>query len=169
MPEIHELTEKEIKAIDDAVSVVKKFSKYIKSVNLDNACLRRNLDESIKAGDVTNEQKVNLRCHETAKSEAELLYSQIRAQCNEKCPNAKECPADKKRTCQLYQDFIVAEWMRDVAEGSRFAWDAIFKYARLGANIMNARRAAREDIGMLKEMLLPEVKELVKFAKAFNI
>ena len=64
--ELHELTDKELKAIGDAVSTMKKFAKYIKDVNLDNYWLKKNLDESIKAGDVTNAQKVALRCHESA-------------------------------------------------------------------------------------------------------
>ena len=58
---LHDLTEKEIQKLDEAVSTVKKFAKYIKGVNLDNYWLNKNLEESIKAGDVTNAQKVHLR------------------------------------------------------------------------------------------------------------
>lgn len=169
MSEIHELTDKEIKAIDDAISVIKKFSKYIKSVNTDNACLRRNLDESIKAGDVTNAQKVRLRCNESAEHEFGYLYDSIKERCKAACPNEKECPEDKRKKCQIYNDFTLAMWMQDVANGSKIAWDAIFKYARMGMSIQNAKNAALHDFGAFKDMLIPEVKEVILFAKRFNI
>lgn len=169
MEEIHELTDKEIKAIADAVSVIKKFACYIKSVNISNSLLKRNLDESIKAGDVTNAQKVKIRCNEAAEHEFGYLYDQLKAKCEAECPGVKECPADKKGKCTIYNDFTIAQWMQDVANGSRWAWDILFKYARMGMSIQNAKNAALNDFGAFKDMLIPEVKEVILFAKRFNI
>ena len=57
MSDTHILTDKETKAIADAISVIKKFGKYIERVNTTNWSLQDNLDKAIKAGDVT----LNLR------------------------------------------------------------------------------------------------------------
>jgi hypothetical protein len=54
--DLHNLTDREIKKIDEAVSTVKRFAKYIKQVNINNFWLEKNLAESIKSGDVTNAQ-----------------------------------------------------------------------------------------------------------------
>lgn len=124
----HELTEKELKKLDEAASTVKKFAKYIKEVNLDNYWLRKNLDESIKAGDVTNEQKVHLRCY----NDAEFEYRRLVASIREKCPKDCDCPNEKHDACPMYQEFVIADWMQGVAHGHRFDWDFIFKYALVG-------------------------------------
>jgi len=76
---------------------------------------------------------------------------------------------NKKKKCQIYNDFTIAQWMQDVANGSSLAWSVIFKYARMGMSIQNAQNAALHDFGAFKDMLIPEVKEVILFAKRFNI
>lgn len=132
MSEIHELTDKEVKAIGDAASTVRRFAKYIKQVNATNYHLRKNLDEAIKAGDVTNEQKVDLRCHETAEKECDRLMAMMREKCKAK---GCKCTDEDKEKCDMYDEFVVADWMRGVANGSHFDWDIVFKYACIGRKI----------------------------------
>ena len=133
MSEIHNLTDKELKKLEEAVSIVKKFAKYIRDVNATNTLLQSNLDGAIKAGDVTNAQKVNLRCYERAEEQYHKLLDRIRAICQKKdC----DCEDYKHENCMLYQEFIVATWMHDVANGSDFGWEWIFKYACIGRKIM---------------------------------
>lgn len=128
--ESHELTDKEIKALDDAASLVKKFAKYIKSVNLDNKFLRENLDNAIKAGDVTNAQKVHLRCYDDAEKCHEDLLKEIKEKCRAKKPDCN-CSDDERENCPLYHEYTIAWWMRDVAHGSSFNWKTIFQYASM--------------------------------------
>ena len=128
MEKIHNLTDKEIKALADASSLINKVTKYVEQVNTTNICLERNLDERIKAGDVTNAQKVALRCAE----DAERLYAEtlkeIKEECEKTNPGCK-CEGDKNHGCQIYQKFIVASWMHDAARGQDFGWKTILEYA----------------------------------------
>ena len=136
MSETHELTDKEIKAIDNAVSVVKKFAKYIKSINLDNHWLRKNLDESIKAGDVTNAQKVDLR----AISNAERCFTESHESLKEECRRSN-CPIglDHKQpcpdSCALKQKLIILDWMRSAFRGNQMEWKWILDYALVGRKL----------------------------------
>jgi len=129
MSDTHELTDKEIKKLEEAASTVKKFAKYIKQVNTTNHFLRKNLEESIKAGDVTNEQKCMLRCYKDAERYFEQTLSRIREKCKEKNCN---CEQEKHDLCPLYQEFIVADWLHSACHGSIFGWDDIFEYACIG-------------------------------------
>ena len=129
MSETHDLTDKEIKALQDAASTVKKFAKYISQVNTTNWHLRRNLEESIKAGDVTNAQKVNLSCYEGAEKLCGKWMEKIREKCKAK---GCKCENEKHDTCPLYQEFVIIDWMRGVAHGSGFDWGFIFQYACVG-------------------------------------
>ena len=129
MSDTHDLTEKEIKSLLDASSTVKKFAKYIEQVNTTNRCLRRNLEESIKAGDVTNEQKVHLRCYEGAERICEKWIEKIREKCKAK---GCKCENEKHETCPLYQEVVIIDWMRGVAQGSGLDWGFIFQCACVG-------------------------------------
>lgn len=91
----------------------------------------KNLSESIKAGDVTNEQKMDLYAVEEAEKEYGKLFETIREKCNRKCPGCR-CEQEKHDTCEIYQEFIVAEWMRGVSRGNDFDWKTIFEYACVG-------------------------------------
>lgn len=136
--ELHELTDKEIKAIGDAVSTIKKFAKYIKEVNLDNFWLRKNLDESIKAGDVTNAQKVALRNYESA----EKIYAEILSDIQEECRGG-QCPKQRNDEfncncpdgCELKQKLVVLSWMRDAFHGNRQQWEWILDLALVGRKL----------------------------------
>lgn len=134
MEKIHDLTEKEIKALADASSLIKKMSKYIERVNIDNRCLRRNLEESIKAGDVTNAQKVALRRAEEVERLYEATLKDIKAECLNTRPDCK-CEDYKHNGCPIYQKFIVASWMHDAARGNDFGWKAILEYAIVGRKL----------------------------------
>lgn len=134
MEEIHDLTEKEIKALADASSLIKKMSKYIERVNIDNRCLRRNLEESIKAGDVTNAQKVALSCAEGVERLYAATLKDIKAECLNTRPECK-CDEDNHNGCPIYQKFIVALWMHDAFQGSDFAWRTILEYALVGRKL----------------------------------
>ena len=134
--EVHELTDKEIKAIGNAVSTVKKFAKYIKDVNLDNYWLRKNLDESIKAGDVTNAQKVDLRAISDAKQCFDNYLKELQEECRKgSCPinldHTKNCPD----SCELKQKLIVLDWMRSAFRGNKMEWGWILDYALVGRKI----------------------------------
>lgn len=131
MEDIHDLTEKEIKALADASSLVKKMSKYIERVNIDNRCLRRNLEESIKAGDVTNAQKVALRCAEDVERLYEATLKEIKSECLNTRPDCK-CEDYKHNGCPIYQKFIVASWMHDALKGDSFNWKTVLEYAIVG-------------------------------------
>lgn len=134
MEDIHDLTEKEIKALADASSLIKKMSKYIERVNIENRCLRRNLEESIKAGDVTNAQKVALRCAEDVERLYEATLKEIKAECQSTRPDCK-CEDHKHNGCPIYQKFIVASWMHDAARGHEFGWKTILEYALVGRKL----------------------------------
>lgn len=131
---IHDLTDKEIKKIEEAASTVKKFARYIKDVNLDNYWLKKNLDESIKAGDVTNAQKVHLRSYESAEKLADEAGKKIREKCKEMHPGC-ECTPEDHKTCPIYEEFIVATWIADAAKGSNTCWKWIFEYACVGRKL----------------------------------
>jgi hypothetical protein len=131
---LHDLTEKEIQKLDEAASTVKKFAKYIKDVNLDNYWLKKNLDESIKAGDVTNEQKVHLGCYDSAVKIADGAFGKIRERCKEIRPGCS-CSQEDHRECPIYDEFIVASWLADAAKGSDMCWKWIFEYACIGRKI----------------------------------
>lgn len=131
MEKIHNLTDNEIKSLVDASALIKKLTKYIEHVNTNNISLERNLAESIKAGDVTNAQKVTLRCAE----EGERLYAKtlkdIKGECEKTNPGCK-CEEDKHHGCPIYQKFIVASWMHKALRGSDFEWKTILEYAIVG-------------------------------------
>lgn len=131
---LHDLTEKEIQKLDEAVSTVKKFAKYINDVNLDNYFLKKNLDESIKAGDVTNEQKVDLRCYDSALKLAENALNRIKERCMEAHPGCT-CSSEDNKHCPIYEEFIVATWIADAAKGNDMCWKWIFEYACLGRKL----------------------------------
>lgn len=128
MEDIHDLTEKEIKALADASSLIKKMSKYIERVNIDNRCLRKNLEESIKAGDVTNAQKVDLRCMETVDRMYQATLEAIKAECARERTGCK-CSEEEHAGCKIYQRLIMASWLHDAARGSNFAWKTMLEYA----------------------------------------
>lgn len=131
MEDIHDLTEKEIKALADASSLIKKMSKYIDRVNTDNRCLRRNLEESIKAGDVTNAQKVTLRCAADVENLYAATLKDIKAECEKTKPGCG-CEAEKHHSCPIHQKLVVASWMHDAARGQVFGWKTILEYALVG-------------------------------------
>lgn len=122
MSEIHFLTDKEEKAIGDAISVVKKFGKYIENVNLTNEILRSNLDEAIKAGDVTNVQKVNLRIYEQAEKLGKTLRKNIKAKCDPECP----CSKQEQDRCTIARAYWVADILCRVANGDEMGWEEAF-------------------------------------------
>ena len=134
MSEIHHLTDKEIKALADASSLIKKLTKYVEQVNTTNMLLERNLDERIKAGDVTNAQKVALRCAE----DVERLYAEtikdIKAECEKTNPGCK-CEDDRHHGCPIFQKYIVASWMYGAARGQDFGWKTILEYALAGRKL----------------------------------
>ena len=121
------LTEEEIKKIKAAAKTIGKFASYIDSVNALNAALEQNLAESIKAGDVTNAQKVAINCQENAEKE----YSRIRMQIEKKfhCPISCNCNCDKHDNCPAHNALVVASMMRMVARGSSWDWNTIFEWA----------------------------------------
>lgn len=126
----HVLTDKEVAKIEEAASVVKKFAKYIERVNTENFHLEKNLEESIKAGDVTNEQKVSLRCHENAMGQYERVCDEIKAKCVEKrCEHFDNCMA---QSCELHNRFLVANEIWRAARGEPQAWDSLLKWAEKG-------------------------------------
>ena len=134
--ETHDLTEKELKAIDNAVSTLKKFAKYIKTLNTDNYWLRKNLDESIKAGDVTNAQKADLAAANDARKRFEESLSSLKEACaNGNCPisldHTKNCPD----SCELKQKLIVLDWMRGASRGNSTEWEWILHYALNGRKL----------------------------------
>ena len=131
--EIHDLTDKELKAIENAASTIRHFAKYIRNVNVTNASLRRNLDEAIKAGDVTNEQKVHLMCYEDAEKCWEGLRDKIREKC--KASGCEGCTEERRKDCPLYEEFVVSDWMRGLSHGAKFDWDFVFEYACIGRKI----------------------------------
>ena len=131
MEKIHNLTDKEIKALADASSLIKKLTKYVEQVNTTNTFLEKNLDERIKAGDVTNAQKVALRCAEDVERQYAATLKDIKAECLNTRPDCK-CDEDNHNGCPIYQKFIVASWMHDAARGQDFGWKAILEYALVG-------------------------------------
>ena len=140
MSEVHDLTDKEVKAIEDAASLIKKFSRYISNLNLTNRLLKRNLEESIKAGDVTNAQKVALRNIQDSEKCWEKLKDELYKECkgNPECQNKgwdKGCPD----TCIFKQKHIVADWMRKVAHGDDYMWKLFFKWALVGRFLQQNR------------------------------
>ena len=134
MEKIHNLTEKEIKALEEASSLIKKLTKYVKQVNTTNTFLEKNLDERIKAGDVTNAQKVVLRCAEDVERLYAATLKDIKAECEKLNPGCK-CEDYKHNECPIYQKFIVASWMHDAARGRDFGWKTILEYALVGRNL----------------------------------
>lgn len=122
MSDTHILTDKETKAIADAISVIKKFGKYIERVNTTNWRLQDNLDKAIKAGDVTNEQKVNLRIYERAENLGRKLKANIRSKCNPKC----ECSKQKQENCEIARAYWIADLLCGVANGDSFGWEEAF-------------------------------------------
>lgn len=140
MSEVHDLTDNEIKAIEakvaqirDVAGTVKKLMDYIRSVNATNYNLKKNLDESIKAGDVTNEHKAYLECHERAIRNSNYVYDQILATCNKM---GCKCEESKRDTCPVYQEFLVAGRLIRAMNGDRFSILEIFKYASIGRKIL---------------------------------
>ena len=122
---VHDLTDKEIQQLKDAASTIKKFAKYIDEVNSENRTLKKDLDESIKSGDVTAVQKTNLLYFESAEKQFDLLCDKI----HEKCPKDCGCEMYKWNNCKIYQEFLIADWMRGVAHGNSFDWEMVFKWA----------------------------------------
>ena len=131
MSEIHHLTDKEIKALADASSLIKKLTKYVEHVNTTNIFLERNLDERIKAGDVTNAQKVTLSCAEDVERLYAATLKDIKAECEKTNPGCK-CEESRHHGCQIYQKLVVARWMYDAARGGNFGWKSILEYALVG-------------------------------------
>ena len=131
MSEIHHLSDKEIKALSDACSLIKKLKKYVEQVNTTNIFLERNLDERIKAGDVTNAQKVALSCAEDVERLYAATLKDIKIECEKTNPGCK-CEDDRHNGCPIYQKFIVASWMHDAARGQDFGWKTILEYALVG-------------------------------------
>lgn len=131
MEKIHNLTNKEIKALADASSLIKKLTKYVEHVNTTNIFLERNLDERIKAGDVTNAQKVALSCAEDVEKLYEATLREIKEECDKTNPGCK-CEGDRQHGCLIYQKYIVASWMHDAARGQDFGWKTILEYALVG-------------------------------------
>lgn len=134
MDNIHNLTNKEIKALADASSLIKKVTKYVEQVNTTNILLERNLDERIKAGDVTNAQKVALSCAEDVERLYAATIKDIKIECEKLNPGCK-CEDDKHYGCPIYQKFIVASWMHDAARGQDFGWKTILEYALVGRKL----------------------------------
>ena len=134
MSEIHHLSDKEIKALSDACSLIKKLKKYVEQVNTTNILLERNLDERIKAGDVTNAQKVDLRCVEDVERLYAATLKDIKIECEKTNPGCK-CEGDRHLRCPIYQKFIVASWMHDAARGQDFGWKTILEYAFVGRKL----------------------------------
>ena len=131
MEKIHNLTEKEIRALADASSLIKKLTKYVEQVNTTNILLKKNLDERIKAGDVTNAQKVALSCAEDVEKLYEASLKEIKEECEKTNPGCN-CDGDKHNGCPIYQKYIVASWMHDAAKGQYFGWKTILEYALVG-------------------------------------
>lgn len=131
---IHNLTDKEIKALEDASSLIKKLTKYVKQVNITNTFLKKNLDERIQAGDVTNAQKVTLRCAENVERLYEATLKDIKIECEKTNPGCK-CEVDRHNGCPIYHKFIVANLMHGAAKGDSFDWKKILEYALLGRNL----------------------------------
>lgn len=131
MEKIHNLTDKEIKALADASSLIKKLTKYVEQVNTTNRCLERNLDERIKAGDVTNAQKIALRNAEDVGKLYKATLREIKEECDKTNPGCK-CEGERHHSCPIYQKFIVASWMHDAARGQDFGWKTILEYALVG-------------------------------------
>jgi hypothetical protein len=124
------LKEKEIASIKAAAGVVRKFAKYIESVNNLNASLERNLSESIKAGDVTNTQKAAISCHESAEREYKRVYAEIAKKFP--CPGGCDCTECNHDNCPAYNMRVVANMMGGVAKGSFFDWNFILEWAAMG-------------------------------------
>lgn len=124
------LKEKEIASIKAAAKVVGKLAKYIESVNDLNASLERNLAESIKAGDVTNEQKMAISYHESAKGEYKRVYDAIVKKFP--CPDGCDCAACDRENCPAYSMRVVASMMGGAARGSSWDWDSILEWAAMG-------------------------------------
>ena len=131
MDTIHNLTNKEIKALADASSLIKKLTKYVEQVNTTNILLERNLEERIKAGDVTNAQKVALSCAEDVERLYAATIKDIKSECEKTNPGCK-CEDYRHNGCPIYQKFIVASWMREAARGQDFSWKSILEYALVG-------------------------------------
>ena len=125
MSEIHNLTNKEIKAIKDAISVFKKFGNYIMDVKLTNLCLKRNLDEAIKAGDVTNEQKVNLRVYGATKKGLHNLRENIIETCKAAKPGC-QCTDEDQKTCPMWKAVRIAGLLQGVSDGNEFDSEEAF-------------------------------------------
>ena len=122
MAEIHILTDKEEKAIGNAISVIKKFGNYIRNVNLTNECLRRNLDESIKSGDVTNEQKCNLRIYERSVEMWNTLHQNLKRKCKTGC----KCSEFEQENCICFEAFRISDLLYRVVHGEDIAWEEVF-------------------------------------------
>ena len=131
MEKIHNLTDKEIKALADASSLIRKLTKYVEQVNTTNTFLEKNLDERIKAGDVTNSQKVALSCAEVVERLYAATIKDIKSECEKTNPGC-ECEDYRHNGCPIYQKFIVASWMHDAARGQEFGWKTILEYALVG-------------------------------------
>lgn len=128
--DIKQLSQNDVKKIDEAAKVVGKFAKYIESVNGLNALLERNLAESIRAGDVTNEQKMAISCHESAMGEYGRVCTEIAKKFP--CPDGCDCAACGHDNCPAHNALIVADFMRGAARGSSLDWNAIFEWACIG-------------------------------------
>ena len=131
MSEIHPLSDKEIKALSDASSLFKKLASYVERVNTTNTLLNKNLEERIKAGDVTNAQKVALSCAEDVEKLYNATLKDIWAECKKSNPGCK-CEPDRHDSCPIYQKKIVAIWMYDASKGIDSGWDNILEYALIG-------------------------------------
>lgn len=131
MNEGHILTDNELKKIKEAASTVRKFAKYIEQVNLSNTWLKKNLEEAIKAGDVTNKQKSDLFAIESAEKEYSKTIALLQEKCRSQYPECN-CEQEKHDTCEIYHEFIVAMWMRGAFRGSDFDWKNIFECACIG-------------------------------------
>lgn len=128
--DIKQLSQKDVEKIAAAAKVVGKFAKYIETVNSLNALLERNLAESIKAGDVTNEQKIAISRHESAEREYERVYAEIAKKFP--CPDGCDCAACNHENCPAYNMRVVASIMGGMVRGTSWDWDSILEWAAMG-------------------------------------
>lgn len=122
------ISAEEIKKIKSAANVVKKYAKYVEDVTSMNELLERNLAEAIKAGDVTNEQKVILRRYADACEQSRLLFEKVTSQCRPGC----ECVGGDYADCELHNELVVLNAMGGVVNGSSFDWGNVFMWASAG-------------------------------------
>lgn len=128
--DIKQLSQKDVEKIAAAAKVVGKFAKYIESVNSLNVLLERNLAESIKAGDVTDEQRMAISYHKSAKGEYERVYAAIANKFP--CPDGCDCAESDHENCPAYNMRVVASMMGGMVRGAPWDWDSILEWAAMG-------------------------------------